>query len=323
MLTVFTIPKAFKGHSGVIQRNALASWCRLRPRCEVILCGNDPGTKEAAAEFGVTHLPDIECNEFGTPLISSAFGRAADAAKSRLLCYVNADIILLDDFVDAAERVGFPDFLMVSRRWDVDIRDVWDFGHPDAEERVRDLVGRTGKLRPPMWIDCFVFPRAGALTDLPPFAVGRTSWDNWFIFRARQLGLPVIDATPAVTLVHQNHDYSHVPARFGTAWEGPEVDRNRALVGGGWERFYQIHDATHVLTPTALRPARGRPYLLRQLQALPWRLPYAAGVAAALGRVSAARWVYRRCRYVATSLPEWVGRIVRPSRPPADAPRAV
>jgi len=37
MLTLFTIPKAFQGHTGVIQRNAIRSWTLLRPECEIIL----------------------------------------------------------------------------------------------------------------------------------------------------------------------------------------------------------------------------------------------------------------------------------------------
>ena len=52
MLTLFTIPKAFEGHSGVIQRNAIKSWTLLQPQCEIILMGDDEGTGEAAAEMG-------------------------------------------------------------------------------------------------------------------------------------------------------------------------------------------------------------------------------------------------------------------------------
>ncbi len=50
-------PKAFQGHIGVIQRNAIASWARLQlprqPRPEIILFGNDTGTAKVACELGV------------------------------------------------------------------------------------------------------------------------------------------------------------------------------------------------------------------------------------------------------------------------------
>ena len=63
MLTIFAIPKAFKGHVDIIQRNALKSWTLLQPQCEIILCGDDPGVAEVAGDFGAEHLPDIERNK--------------------------------------------------------------------------------------------------------------------------------------------------------------------------------------------------------------------------------------------------------------------
>src|SRR6266853_4649960 len=46
VLTIFASAKPFHGHTGVIQRNAIASWTRLRPRPEIILFGNEPGVAE-------------------------------------------------------------------------------------------------------------------------------------------------------------------------------------------------------------------------------------------------------------------------------------
>ena len=56
MLTIFTIPKCFRGHISVIQRNAIRSWRMLRPECEIILFGDEEGMKEVAEEFGVRHI---------------------------------------------------------------------------------------------------------------------------------------------------------------------------------------------------------------------------------------------------------------------------
>ena len=71
MLTVFAVPKPFAGHIGVIQRNAVRSWRALHPECQVILCGDEPGSAEAASELGVERLLDVDTNDFGTPLLSS------------------------------------------------------------------------------------------------------------------------------------------------------------------------------------------------------------------------------------------------------------
>jgi len=77
MLTIFSVPKPFHGRIGVIQTNAIRSWVLLRPACEVILFGNEEGTAEIASRFGIRHIPDVERNEYGTPLVSSVFSTAA------------------------------------------------------------------------------------------------------------------------------------------------------------------------------------------------------------------------------------------------------
>ena len=91
--------------------------------------------------------------------------------------------------------------------------------------------------------DYFVFPK-GAIGHVPPFAVGRPRWDNWMIFNARRLGLPVYDATRVVTAIHQNHERSHWPR--GADGSFPEEDANQALLG--WRNLYGMEAATHRLT---------------------------------------------------------------------------
>ena len=81
MLTIFGIPKPFEGHFGVIQRNAIQSWTRLSPRCQVLLFGDETGTAEMAAEVGAQHIPKVERNEFGTPLLQDLFRQAIERAN--------------------------------------------------------------------------------------------------------------------------------------------------------------------------------------------------------------------------------------------------
>jgi hypothetical protein len=89
---LFAIPKAFAGHVGIIQRNAIKSWTLLRPQCEIILFGNDDGTEAVAGEFGVRHVPEVARNEFCTPLLNDMFETAQRLASHKLLCFVNAHI---------------------------------------------------------------------------------------------------------------------------------------------------------------------------------------------------------------------------------------
>jgi hypothetical protein len=230
VITLFALPRRFEGEAAAHQRRALASWARLGPEVEVLLIGNDRGIAEAAADAGVRHKPKVAINDFGTPLLDSAFAIARDTSERRLLAYVNADIVLRDDFVRTIRGIRFASFLCVGRRRE-----------------------SSGELAPPDAIDYFVLDRTGPLTDLPPFAVGRPGWDNWMIYRARSLRIPVIDATRTITALHPQHGYDHVPRRTGYRWTGPEADANFALING-LERFQTRH-ATHVTTALGVLPA--------------------------------------------------------------------
>src|ERR1700687_5147464 len=43
VLTIFSAPKAFDGHVGIIQENAIQSWLCLRPKPKIILFSNEVG----------------------------------------------------------------------------------------------------------------------------------------------------------------------------------------------------------------------------------------------------------------------------------------
>lgn len=261
MLTIFSMPKPFREHSGIIQRNALTSWTLLKPRPEIILFGNEEGTTEACEELDLRHGPEVLRNEFRTPLLDDLFEKAYRLARYELLCYVNADIILLSDFSRAVEQVRlWPGrFLMIGRRWDVNIGELWNFESDGYEEQLRSLTLRSGEQRDAWWIDYFVF-RRGLFASIPPFAIGRMGYDNWLIWKATKQKAAIIDATPLVTAIHQNHDYSHVrlgknldrEEGFRRIQEGEEARRNRELAGGR-DHFYNVLDATHRLTPSGIR----------------------------------------------------------------------
>ncbi len=158
MLTIFSMPKPFRQHSGIIQRNALTSWTLLEPKPDIILFGNEEGTAEVCDELGLRHGPEVTRNEFRTPLLDDLFEKAHRLARYDLLCYVNTDIILLSDFARAVERVrSWPRrFLMVGKRWDVNIGELWNF-NPGYEKRLRSLALQSGEQRDAWWIDYFVF----------------------------------------------------------------------------------------------------------------------------------------------------------------------
>jgi hypothetical protein len=95
MLTFFSTAKAFEGHSGIIQRNALKSWKLLDPEVEVILFGDEPGVAEVCREMGLRHEPHVERHESGMKYLDYMFKRAQEIARHPYLCYSNCDIILM------------------------------------------------------------------------------------------------------------------------------------------------------------------------------------------------------------------------------------
>ncbi|HWY43290.1 MAG TPA: hypothetical protein VNX66_07335 [Candidatus Sulfotelmatobacter sp.] len=262
MLTIFSTPKPFKGHTGIIQRNAITSWTLLHPRPEIILFGNDEGTAEAAKDIGVLHVSEIARSEFGPPLLNDLFQKAEQQASHQTLCYVNTDIVLMDDLPAALARVSASpmEYLAVGRRWDLDVQGPLNFESPDWQGELRTRARKAGCQRPANWIDYFVFSKK-FVDGVPPFAIGRTCWDNWLIWHARSIGLSVVDLSVEVTAVHQNHDYSHHPKGAAGVWDGEESKRNYKLAGGRWH-LCTIDDATHLLSPAGLRP---NPELRKQL----------------------------------------------------------
>jgi len=277
VLTLFTVPKPFEGHIDVIQRNALESWSRL-PGVEILLCGDEDGVAAAATEFGASHLPDIARNEFGTPLVGSAFREARRCATNELLCFANADIIFLPDLLAAARFVSqrFGLFLLVGQRWNLDLRRRLDLDRAGWDGKLRAEVTRSGRKELPWGSDYFLFPASVEFGEFPPFAVGRPRWDNWLIYRARRLGIPTVDASAQVTAVHQLHDHAHipehkahVPRHLDETWEGPEARASRAIARGtmGPDFVIHLHDATHLLTRWGLLPAYTPRRLLRR-----WRV---------------------------------------------------
>ena len=242
-LTIFTAPKPFVDpHIKIIQRNALENWLALGDDVEVLVIGDDPGVSEACVELGVRHLPGVECNEQGTPLISSIFTLAREASASPYLAYANADIVFLPDVLDAVRLMANQQdrFLAVGQRWDLDVRDPIAF-EGDWAATLKQRIQMEGVLHGQTGSDYFIYPRE-CFTDIPDFAVGRAGWDNWMIFRARWEHWAVIDATEMVTIVHQNHDYRHLP-NGQIHYRLPESSDNIRM-GGGRRTIFNLTDAT-------------------------------------------------------------------------------
>lgn len=272
-ITLFSAPKPFTNpHIAMIQRNAIKSWTLLED-VEVILLGNESGLAEIAKEFNIKHFPNVKVNESGVPLISSMFKLARENSNSELLCIINTDMILMDDFFESTKQaMKLKDkFVLLSQRWDYDITSAIDFTE-GWESRLRESVRKQNQLHRPAGSDFFLFPKS-CYQDIPNFTIGRAGWDNWMIYKARKENWAVIDCTPSLMIVHQNHDYSHLP-NAKPHYDHPDTNVNIQLAGGQANIRYTILDSTHQLTEggklshpkmTSLRFTRNVELILRRI----------------------------------------------------------
>jgi hypothetical protein len=209
MITIFSIPKPFKDpHIINIQTNAILSWLNLGGGVEVILVGDDFGVAEFCQKFNIFHINNVECNEYDTPLLNSAFDLVRRQAKNDLLMYVNADIILTSELLKILNLLPTREFLAIGQRWDLDLNDLIDYSDRNWEPKLINEIKSRGVLHQLAGSDYFIFPK-NSFQDIPAFAVGRVGWDNWMIEKGLSDRMSVIDISRLFKVIHQNHGYLH------------------------------------------------------------------------------------------------------------------
>lgn len=207
-LTLVTTPhpysaEALANPAGDNQLRALASWLALRGSPHVVLLGKDPSVAAAAALFPRVSVETRYDDSFtGVPLFNSMLQRA-QAAPTTFAAVVNADILLFDDLLDAAERLharGAP-FVATVARFDMheQLPDSFELMRPSgaggqlpiAQPAIRDLALRNGTLHQRGGTDLWLWNNdardgSGAPVPLvrgvvPPFVFGRAIYDNWLV----------------------------------------------------------------------------------------------------------------------------------------------
>lgn len=275
-LTLFTAPKPFtQPHINIIQRNALQNWLSLSHGdnllsdsindsdgnhlsvndgdIAVLIMGREEGMSEVADELNIRYVHEVECHEAGPPIISSMMDYARNLTDSPYMCISNADILYFPELLKVTRQAASlsDKFLLLGRRWDLDLATEFDFS-PGWDKRLWSEIQNRGKLHAPLGSDYFIYPR-DLLTDIPDFTIGRSGWDNWIIYHAMQEGWTVLDASPSLRIVHQNHDYSHLPGNR-PPYKLPETKQNITLAGGE-ENMLTIMDMDYQLVAGEIRPS--------------------------------------------------------------------
>ncbi len=251
-LTIITSIKPFVDpHIIKLQRNAFQSWKELGPDVDIVVVGEETGLAEVCQEMGLRRAPAIRRSKIGTPLVSSIFELGRQASTSPILAYINADIIVLPDFLAGARKAAakYDKFLIAGQRWDLEVTELIDYSS-GWQERLWAQVTAKGHRHRRVGSDYFIFPRA-CYADTPDMTVGRAYWDNWMIYWARRNHWPMIDGSDGIQIIHQNHDYSHLP-QGQSHHKHPETFENIRL-GGGARTAFLLNDANMRLTPDGIR----------------------------------------------------------------------
>ncbi len=89
------------------------------------------------------------------------------------------------------------------------------------------------------------------------------------IYHARKSGFPAIDATQDVLVIHQNHDYSHLPGGK-PHYDHPETNENISLAGGRPMTRFTLLDTNYRLANGQILPQKlDSDRLWRRIEAWP------------------------------------------------------
>ena len=272
MITLFSTPKNFTGIFKIIQINALRSWRALSPDIQIIIFGDSEGSREAADEIQAEYIEDVQCSPRGVPILSDLFRKADKLAKYPILTFINSDIILPDNFlmnVDISSK-AFTKFLMIGHRWDMDVDKLINI-HDKIDYNLFWRRVKTESIQHACTgIDYFVYKR-NQWGKIPDFVIGRPGYDNWLIWKTRRKLIPVIDASEAVIVVHQNHDFIfHNLTADPKIVPEPDGIMNRKIYEG---KTLNLLDSNYQISEGEIHKKKSHEFIIRNLHRLPIIFP--------------------------------------------------
>ena len=209
---IFTTLKPSEGRAGEIQARSLENWRTVFRGADIV--------------------------EFEGPLVP--FKRMVEDvehdSESEILMYANADVLF-----DKSQM------LQLERALGEQLPPILYGGFLLTGQRIDILEDGTKRLHRPSGMDYFIFKR-GMFRDLPKVVMGRAYCDSALIAYCLRRKIPVIDASYAIRVEHQFHDYGHIAGGRTSVWNGEEAIENKR-VNGLRDFGPNVLDATHTLLP--------------------------------------------------------------------------
>jgi len=210
MLSIFTTTRDFIGEFDNIQKNAINSWRSLSDEIEIMIMGRADGAEKMAKKTNAIYLPDVPLSESGMPTLPGMFSRAQLSSKYNMLCFINADIILPYNFLDVITNLKKikKNFLAVGHRWNYDVNNLIDFSDELILNQFWNNAKKNSVKESCAAIDYFIF-RRGSFNNIPQLIIARMAYDNWLLWKARRIRIPLIDLSEELFVIHQNHSVKY------------------------------------------------------------------------------------------------------------------
>lgn len=209
---IFTTLKPAEGRAGEIQARSLENWR------SAFCCGNIIRFEGPLMPFKKM-VEDVD-RDIG----------------AEILMYANADILF-----DKAQ------VLRLWQSWGERMPPIFREGFLLTGQRIDILEDGSKRLHRPSGMDYFIFKR-GMFRDLPKVSMGRAYCDSALVAYCLRRKIPVVDASYALKVEHQFHDYGHIDGGRYAVWKGDEALENKRE--NGLRDFGpNVLDATHTLLP--------------------------------------------------------------------------
>lgn len=257
MLTVLAAMRPFHGSIGSVQLNAVRSWLSLGPSVRVVAVDDEEGTTPSAlAGLPVTVVREVARSGMGAPRLDDLLRIGARQATGDQIAFITADVLLPPNFRDVAASIHRlmhgRDYFAAGSRFDLTRPADLDFTRADWHDALMAAVRQHGRPHGHTALDLWLFPSSFDW-KAPPMPIGRGGMDGWAVWRVRAAGIPFIDFSHDVVLVHQHHER---PARRDPRYR-EEFMECRSHFPSMAKDAMSMLDANWLLVDGALRRPRG------------------------------------------------------------------
>ena len=248
--------KPYDSYFKNIQLNAINSWLRLSMDKLIIINSDDPFNKESFSSDIVKIIPLKRQSPTGVPYVKDIFESGYEYyEEGDILCYINADIILQDDFCLTLKSLplsSFKDYLICGRKWSwmnkEEFLKIQTFPLDVSE------VKKFGVLDQPCAIDFFIHNK-GLFQNLIPddMLIGRPNYDMWLNTLAFSRKAITIDITNTCLPIHPGHEYGEKRTLRGPYYETirDEVYASRKYESGNGTidkfKYYTILEGGNII----------------------------------------------------------------------------